>query len=45
MAKESPKQKMLLKEENPFSAKQNGKISFCIGYFVYEICGIKRMHV
>ena len=45
MAKESPKRKMFIVEESPFSAKQNGEIRFCIGYFIYEIRGIKRMHV
>ena len=44
-AKKSPKQNILIAKESPFSAKQNGKISFCIGYFVYEIRGIKRMCV
>ena len=45
MAKESLKQKIYRATESPFSAEQNGEIHFCVGYFVYEIRGIKRMHV
>ena len=45
MAKESPKQKIYRAKESPFCAEQNGEIHFCVGYFVYEIRGIKRMHV
>ena len=32
-------------EESLFSAEQNGKIHFYIGYFVYNICGIKPLRV
>ena len=45
MAKERPKQNMFIAEESPFSAEQNVKIHFCIRQFVYEIQGIKSMHV
>ena len=45
MGKKSPKQKVYIGRESPFSAEQNGEIRFCVGYFIYEICGIKRMHV
>ena len=31
--------------ESPFCAEQNGKIRFCVGYFVYEIHVIKHMLV
>ena len=42
-SKNSPKQKTFIVEKSPFSAEQNGKIIFA--YFVYEIHGIKYMHV
>ena len=45
MTKKNPKQKMFIAEESPFFAEQNSEIRFCVGYFVYEIRGIKRMHV
>ena len=45
MAKKSPKQKIYRAKESPFCAEQNGEIRFCVGYFVYEICGIKCVHV
>ena len=37
--------KNFIAEESPFFAEQNGEICFRIGYFIYEICGIKHMHV
>ena len=37
--------KLFIEYESPFSVEQNGKICFCIGYFVYEIHGIKCIHV
>ena len=40
-----PETKNFIAEESPFSAEQNGQIHFCIGYFVYEIHGIKCMCV
>ena len=45
MAKETLKQKINRANESPFCAEQSGKICFCVGYFVYEIRGIKRMRV
>ena len=45
MAKESPKQKIYKAKESPLCAEQNGEICFCIGYFVYELRGIKHMRV
>ena len=44
MAKKSLKQKIYRAKESPFCAEQNGEIRFCVGYFVYEIRGIKSMH-
>ena len=43
--KNNPKQKVYTAKESPFTAEQNGEIHFCTGYFVYEIHGVKRMHV
>ena len=45
MAKDTLEQKIYRVTESPFCAEQNGEIHFCVGYFVYEICGIKRMRV
>ena len=45
MSKESLKQKIYRATESLFCAEQNGEIHFCVGYFVYEIHGIKHMHV
>ena len=45
IVKETPKQKIYRANESPFYAEQNGEIRFCVGYFVYEIRGIKHMHV
>ena len=45
MAKESPKQKIYRAKDSPFCAEQNGEIRFCVGYFVYEMHGIKHMRV
>ena len=45
MSKESSKQKIYEVTESPFCAEQNGEICFCVEYFIYEICGIKCMHV
>ena len=39
------KQKVYTAKKSPFSAEQNGKIRFCVGYFVYKIRGIKSMRV
>ena len=44
MAKKS-ETKGFIAKESPFSAEQNGKIRFCVGYFIYKIRGIKHMHV
>ena len=43
--KNSPKQKVYTAKESPLSAEQNDEKCFCIGYFVYDIRGIKCMHV
>ena len=43
--KKGAKQNNFVAKEKPLSAEQNGKIHFCVGYFVYEIRGIKRMRV
>ena len=43
--KKQSEMKNFIVEESLFSAKQSGKIRFCIGYFVYEIHGIKGMCV
>ena len=45
MTKNSPKQKCFISKECPFTAEQRGEVRFCVGYFVYEIRGIKRMRV
>ena len=45
MTKDTPKQKSYRATESPFCAEQNGEIRFCVGYFVYEIRGIKHMRV
>ena len=43
MVKKNWKQKVYTANESPFSAEQNGKISFFVGYFIYKIRGIKHM--
>ena len=45
MARKSPKLRAFIAKESPFSAEYNGEIHFCVGYYVYEIRGIKCMHV
>ena len=39
------KKSSYIAEESPFSAEQNSEVRFCVGYFVYKIRSIKRMHV
>ena len=45
ISKDTPKQKIYRVPESPFCAEQNGKMRFCIGYFVYEIRVFKHMRV
>ena len=45
MSKESLKWKIYRATESSFCPEQNGEIRFCVGYFVYEIHGIKHMRV